>query len=101
VPVTLDQSGTASIVRLEGELNVGIALELKTALVAALASKKPLLVETASAMAIDVTTFQLLWATHRAADEAGTPFVFSSPIPDAISLSMASAGLELICRELA
>jgi anti-anti-sigma regulatory factor len=94
VPVTLDQSGAVSMVRLEGEVGIGDALELKGALLDGLALRRGLRIDVAVAMALDVTIFQLLWAGRHAAGEAGMEFSVSGPVAQEIVLTMDRAGLE-------
>jgi anti-anti-sigma regulatory factor len=94
VPVVLDQSEVVSTVRLEGDVDIGAAQELKGVLMEALASRKELRVELADANALDVTIFQLLWAAERAAGKAGTGFSVRGKVPEEIVLAMDHAGLE-------
>ena len=71
MPVTVAQSETMCLIRLEGELNIASAAELKKILVEALAGEAELQVELGNASELDVTMLQLLWAGERAARAAG------------------------------
>ena len=94
MPVSLDQCGAISTTRLQGDIDISAALELKNTLLKALASATELHVELADAIAFDITTFQLLWAAERAAGKAGLSFSIGGPVPEEIALAMDHAGLE-------
>jgi anti-anti-sigma regulatory factor len=94
MPVTLDQTGAVSTVRLEGEVGIGDAQELKGVLLDGLALRKGLRIDVAVALALDVTIFQLLWAGRHAAGEAGMEFSVCGPVAQEIGLTMDRAGLE-------
>jgi len=92
MPVTLAQSETLRLIRLEGELNVASAAELKKMLVEALAAKAELRVELENASELDVTILQLLWAAERAARVSGQGFGLAGRVPEQIAGSVAEAG---------
>jgi hypothetical protein len=93
VPVTLDPGEEVSAVRLEGELGIGTARELKDLLVDALASGKRLRIELAGAPVFGVTVYQLLWAARCETKRAGVEFLIQGPVAAGISLAMEEAGL--------
>jgi anti-anti-sigma regulatory factor len=63
------------LIRLEGEVNLTSAGELKRLLVEGLASGRDLHVDLERVEAIDVTALQLLWSAGRDADRAGSAIV--------------------------
>ena len=80
--------------RLEGDVDIGAAVDVKALLLEALASRRGLRVELGGTTALDVTAYQLLWAAQRAADKAGMKFSVEGPMTEGIALAMAHAGLE-------
>jgi anti-anti-sigma regulatory factor len=92
--VTLEQSDQGCTVRLEGEINIGVAAELKKVLIEALKSKKPVRIEFEGATGVGVTGVQLLWAAEREAERAGVKFARMAGMPQAIAAAVAEAGLE-------
>jgi anti-anti-sigma regulatory factor len=71
LPVTMERHETHSLVRLQGELTITSAAEVKEALLAGLAAGTDLHLDLERAEAIDVTVMQLLWAAGREADRTG------------------------------
>ncbi len=94
MPVAIDESAGVSTVRLDGDIGIAAALELKGALIAALASHRELRVELGGVTAVDITTLQLLWTAAQAAPRAGIKLHISGPIPEEMELAMGLAGLE-------
>lgn len=92
--VTLDQSGVQCLVRLDGEITIASAAELKRSLLEALASGKALSVELAGASGLDVTGLQLLWAAEREARRSGVQFTIEGRVPEEIVATAADAGIE-------
>jgi anti-anti-sigma regulatory factor len=82
------------MVRLEGEVGIGDALELKSVLLDTLALRRGLRIDVAGATALDVTILQLLWASRHAASETGMEFSVGGPVAPEIVLTMDRAGLE-------
>ena len=74
MPVTLETQESHSLLRLEGDLTVTSAAELRNALLEGLALGKDLQLHLESAGAIDVTLMQLLCAGGRSAARAGLGF---------------------------
>jgi anti-anti-sigma regulatory factor len=93
MPVTVAQSETLCLIRLEGELNIASAAELKKLLLEALAGEAELQVELGNAAELDVTILQLLWAGERAARVAGKGFALAGSVPEQIAIAVAEAGL--------
>ena len=94
VSVFLDQSETLCLLRLEGEVDIASAAELKKLLLQALASGNDLHVDVERATELDVTAMQLLWAAERAARGAGTGFTLVGRLPEEILAAASEAGLE-------
>ncbi len=75
MPLTVARNGTRWLIRLEGEVSIASAAELKVLLLEALASAQALELDLEHAGAIDVTLLQLAWAAGRQAAGAGSGFV--------------------------
>ncbi len=74
MPLTVDRNATRWLIRLEGEVNITSAAELKGLLLEGLAAPE-LELDLERATEIDVTVLQLLWAAGREAARAGSGFV--------------------------
>jgi anti-anti-sigma factor len=94
VPVTVEQSEGRCFIRLEGEVNITSAAEVKKLLLQALASGTELRVDLERATELDVTAMQLLWAAEREARASGKGFILTGRIPGEISAGMSDAGFE-------
>lgn len=75
MPLTVDRNGTRRLIRLEGEVGISSAAELKALLLEALSSAQELELDLEYASAIDVSLLQLAWAAGREATGAGSGFV--------------------------
>jgi anti-anti-sigma regulatory factor len=94
VPAYLDESEAISLIRLEGDVNIADAVEMKRLLVKALSSGKELHVRLEDATEMDVTVLQLLYAAEQDATKSGIRFTLDGRIPDDISVAAADAGFE-------
>jgi anti-anti-sigma regulatory factor len=94
MPVTLEQSETQRLIRLEGAINIACAAELKALLLRALGSGREVCVSLEGATELDVTAVQLLWAAEREAREAGNGFVFAGPVPESVSIALGHEGFD-------
>lgn len=94
MPLAIEESETASLIRLGGDLTIASAEELKDVLLKALASAKEMRLMLESATELDVTALQLLYATERDATKSGIQFTLEGSVPDDISASIADAGFE-------
>lgn len=92
MPVTMERHETHSLIRLEGELTLTSAAELKALLVAGLAAGTDLHLDLERATKIDVTAMQLLWAAGREADRKGV--AFSGRVSEAAAAMAREAGFE-------
>jgi len=94
VPVTLDQNENFCLLRLEGEIDITSATELKTLLLQGLASGRELRVDLERATDLDVTAMQLLWAAEREARRSGMGITLTGRVPKEISSAAGDAGFE-------
>jgi anti-anti-sigma regulatory factor len=94
VPITLDENEDRYLIRLEDEISITLATELKNFLIRGLASGKGLRVELERATELDVTALQLLLAAEREARKSGTGFFIAGRVPDQISIAAVDAGFE-------
>jgi anti-sigma B factor antagonist len=92
LPVTTERHATHSLVRVEGELTITSAAELKEALLAALAAGTNLHLDLERAETIDVTVMQLLWAAGREADRTG--IALACRLSEAAAAMAREAGFE-------
>lgn len=83
---TLEPSGALHRLRLEGELGIYAASELKTALMDALASAAELEIDLAGVSEIDSCGMQLLAAAKRAAQDGGKTLRLANHSPAVIEL---------------
>jgi hypothetical protein len=94
VGVTLEQSETLHLLRLEGAVDIGCAAEFKGLLSQALGSGCAIRVSVEGATDLDVTAVELLWAAEREASKAGVGFSFAGPAPADVSAALGEAGLQ-------
>ena len=94
MPIILEQCDVSNVIRLEGVIDIALAAELKTILLEALKSPKPLHVALNSDAGLDVTAIQLLWAAEREAKASNVSFVLDGCLPDAVSATLKETGFE-------
>lgn len=92
--MTLDQGGALCLIRLEGEISIGLATELKTALLQALAAQAEVRLDLEHATELDVTALQLLWAAEREARRSGKAFELAASVPPDVLRAVGEAGFE-------
>jgi anti-anti-sigma regulatory factor len=92
VPVAIEEGENASLVRLEGDVSIAHAVEMKGLLLHALASGKEMRVTLENATELDITALQLLYAAERDAARSGCRFTLEGRVPDVISAAMTHAG---------
>jgi anti-anti-sigma regulatory factor len=90
--VTKERQETRSVIRLEGELTVASAKELKEVLIEALSTGECLQVDLGGAEGIDLTVMQVLWATGREAERRGVDVLFRTS--EEASMAARDAGFE-------
>ena len=92
MPFVLDENSERSLVRLEGDVNIVEAEELKILLVRVSGTKKELCVSLEGVTDLDITAMQLLVATERDAVKCNVRFRIEGLVPNHICLAMAHAG---------
>jgi len=100
VPVAFEREEELSWIRLEGEVGIGSAAELKDFLIQALASGKKVRVSLQSATELDVTAVELLWAALREAKASGVAFVIEAPVPPIITSALLQAGFDEFAKDM-
>jgi anti-anti-sigma regulatory factor len=88
----MERHETHSLIRLEGELNITSASEVKEVLLEGLAAGTDLHLDLEHAETIDVTVMQLLWAAGREADRTGV--VLAGRVSAAAAEMAREAGFE-------
>ena len=94
MPVTLEQDPALSLIRLEGAIDIGCAVELKSLLLQALDSGSEVRVSLEAVADLDVTAVELLWAAGRQAKAKGVNFSLTGPAPKDVSAALGEAGLQ-------
>ena len=94
MPIFLDQNEASCLIRLEGEINISSAAELKKLLLEALSSGKELSLDMERVTELDVTALQLVWAAEREAKASGVNFIRVAP-PQEISIACEEAGFQM------
>lgn len=90
--VTREQHEGHSIIRLEDELNVTSAVDLKNVLLEGLAAGKELHLDLERVTEIDITVMQLLWAAGCEAERTGATII--GRVSDAAAAAAREAGFE-------
>lgn len=94
LPVSLEQDGALSRIRLEGAIDIGCGQELKELLVEGLTGGSEVRVLLAQATDLDVIAVELLWAARREAKASSVRFAFEGQAQEPVSAALAEAGLE-------
>jgi hypothetical protein len=92
--VTLDQSETQNLLRLEGAVGIGCAAEFKGLLGQALGSGREVLISLEGAADLDVTAVQLLWAAGRKAQSVGVGYSIVDAPPELVLAALSETGLQ-------
>ncbi|MGB9032536.1 MAG: STAS domain-containing protein [Acidobacteriaceae bacterium] len=92
--VRFDRSEGPGVVRLEGEIGIADAAQLKEILQEALRAGAEARIALETASSLDVTAVQLLWAAERAAQAAGVPLALEGTFPENLRASLREAGFE-------
>jgi anti-anti-sigma regulatory factor len=98
LPVSLEQDGATSRIRLQGAIDIACAQELKGLLIQGLKKSSEVRVLLAEATDLDVTGVELLWAARRAAKASGVGFAFDGRPPEPVTAALAEAGLEMFAE---
>ena len=94
MPITFDRNDAGSLIRLEGDINISSAAELKRLLLEALGSSSGLLLELERVTDLDITAMQLLWAAAHEASTLGKECTLSGQLPAGVSAAVRDAGFE-------
>jgi len=94
LPITLEDVDGRSVLRVEGDIEIASAAELKAALIEAISSTKEVQVDLRGARDFDVTAVQLLWAAARDAGKAGIAFAVAGESIDILHRIAAEMGFE-------
>lgn len=92
MPILVEKSDAANALRLEGEVDIASAADLKAQLVEMLDAGKEIRVDLQRTSELDVTAIQLLYAAQRDATHSGLQFIFEHT-PQHLAAAMADAGL--------
>ncbi len=92
--VTFDRNQALFVLRLEDEIDIRCAAELKQGLVDALAAGTGLQIDFVRATQVDITAIQLLWAAQREAELKGVALTAAGPVPANICAELREAGFE-------
>jgi anti-anti-sigma regulatory factor len=92
--VTLEQSETQNLLRLQEAVGIGCASEFKELLALALGSGREVRISVEGVTDLDVAAVQLLWAAERKAKGAGVSFSYVDAPPEAVLASLSEAGLQ-------
>ena len=93
MPPVLIDGDIRSVLRLEGEVDIERAEELKAMITAAIISRKHLQVDLEATTDLDVTAVQLLCCAAREAEKAGTSFEVVH-LPESIRNSVREMGFD-------
>jgi anti-anti-sigma factor len=82
------------VIRLEGDLDIARAPEVKERLIEALSSEAGAQLDLSAVSDADITAVQLLWTAMREAEKRGISFGVDGEIPEVIAQAINEAGLE-------
>ncbi len=94
MPVTFDRSVKPGVIRLEGEVDIPQAEELKRVLVEALSGRQSVRVAMEGVTGVDITAIQLLWAAEREARTAGVDLRLEGKAPETVRSLLREAGFD-------
>ncbi|MGD1093837.1 MAG: STAS domain-containing protein [Bryobacteraceae bacterium] len=92
MPVTFQQDESRCLIKLEGQVTLTSAAELKTLLLEWLAARKGLEMDLVGTEEIDITILQLLWAATREATGRGVGIVWR--VSNAAAAAARDAGFD-------
>ena len=90
--VTFDRSMELGVIRLEGEVDIAAAAELKQVLLEALASGPGARISVEKATGIDITVVQLLWAAEHQAPGPAAVLALEGRVPETLRTAVREAG---------
>ena len=92
--ITLDQDEKQCLVRLEGDLDITCAAELRKTLQESLGSGKAVQVDLERVTGLDITAVQLFWAAQREAVRLGVGLALRGDVPETIEAALRDACVE-------
>ena len=92
--ITWEHGDDASVIALEGVVDIASAAELKATLMEALKADKALRLRIGLDAELDVTAIQLLWAAEREAKASGGSLTLEGEAPVTVLTMMRDAGFE-------
>jgi anti-anti-sigma factor len=92
--IALNQTSDASVVRLDGVIDISVAAELKAALLEAVASGKAVRISAEAVTELDVSAYQLLWAAGREGKRSGVELALAGEMPEPVKKSIEEMGLQ-------
>lgn len=87
-----EADGKTGVLKLEGDVTVQQAEELKETLIRGFGSVENVYVDSSKAAGIDLSCLQLLCAAHRAAETMHKSFQLAEPVPDHFRRIAGAAG---------
>jgi hypothetical protein len=94
MPVTLERGEELTMIRLDGEVGIADAAELKGLLLQALGSGQQMRVSLLTTTELDVTAVELLWAARREAKASSISFAVEGPVPPIVISTVLQAGFD-------
>jgi len=94
VGMSWERGDEASVIALEGVVDIASAAELKTILMEALEAGNALRLRIGADAELDVTAIQLLWAAEREAKASGGSLTLEGEAPVTVLAMMRDAGFE-------
>ncbi|MBF0193087.1 MAG: STAS domain-containing protein [Magnetococcales bacterium] len=92
IDFSIDKLNSTGTMKLSGDLSVQNAATLKEALLDGLNSSETLVIDFAKVERMDLSTVQLLCATHRAINESNKNLVIAGTIPAIVKETILEAG---------
>ena len=87
------QAEQVSVIRLEGEMDISGAAELKNSLIDAIESGREIQVSFGAVRALDVMAIQLLWSAQREAARSGVKLTVTGELSEPLQSSLKCLGL--------
>ena len=92
MPVTFDPAAQPVLIRLEGEIDIAVAAQLRTHLMGALASGRDVRIAVEKVTSLDITAVQLLWAAERQARTSAAALHIDGRLPEPLLAALGEAG---------
>jgi anti-anti-sigma regulatory factor len=94
--VRLEQTEDSSLIQLNGLIDIASAADFKSILVEAVKRGKKICISAEKASDLDLTIFQLLWATRCEAQRSGIGFVLTGKLPEPVRNAWRQMGLDAL-----